>query len=88
MSTPPPSLKFVERSELRKTLLSLLVGAPKTPSELASMQSKHVSHVSRALTELRARGLVEYSDVGSRERYYRATREGYIAYAALLRAAR
>ena len=88
MTTPLSNLRFVERSELRKTLLSLLVGSPKTPSELANIQSKHVSHVSRALTELRTRGLVEFSDQGSRERYYRATREGYMAYVTLLRAAR
>jgi DNA-binding transcriptional ArsR family regulator len=88
VTTPPSNLKFVERSELRKSLLSLLVGPPKTPSELAVLQSKHVSHVSRALTELRGRGLVEYSEQGSRERYYRATRQGYVAYIALLRASR
>ena len=73
---------------MRKAVLTLLVGSPKTPSELAFMGSKHVSHVSRALTELRTRGLVEYSDQGSRERYYKATKEGYMAYAALLRASR
>lgn len=71
---------------MRKTLLSLLIITPKTPSELASIGSKHVSHVSRALAELMSRGLVEYSDKGSRERYYRATKDGYVAYVALLRA--
>lgn len=73
---------------MRKAVLSLLVGAPKTPSELATLGSKHVSHVSRALTELRVRGLVEYSDEGSRERYYKATEQGFLAYTALLRASR
>lgn len=84
----PSKLKFIERSEIRKSLLSHLVGAPKTTSELASMESKHVSHISRALAELRSRGLVEYSDMGSRERYYTATKQGFAAYAALMRAAR
>ena len=78
----------MERSELRKTLLALLIGVPRTPSELASIESKHVSHVSRALAELRTMGFVEFSEQGSRERYYRATRQGYVAYVALMRASR
>jgi DNA-binding transcriptional ArsR family regulator len=84
----PSNLDFLERSETRKTLLSHLVGSSRTPSELASIEKKHVSHVSRALAELRSRGLVEYSESGSRERYYRVTKEGYVAFAALMSRAR
>lgn len=84
LSVLPSNLKFVERSEMRKSLLEHLVGTPRTPSELASIERKHVSHVSRALSELRSHGLVEYSDAGSRERYYKATPQGYAAYITLL----
>jgi DNA-binding transcriptional regulator GbsR (MarR family) len=47
-----------------------------TPTELASIEKKHVSHVSRALAELRAEGLVEPIWTSSREKYYRATARG------------
>ncbi len=67
---------FVASSEMRKKLLLHLTRGPHTPSELASLESKHVSHVSRALKELRARGLVESSHSESRTRYYKATSQG------------
>lgn len=44
-----------------------------TPTELAALERKHISHVSRALAELRAEGLVEPISSDSREKYYRAT---------------
>ena len=47
------------------------------------MESKHISHVSRALTELRYYGLVSASASGSREHYYRITTQGYAIYAAI-----
>ena len=56
-------------------LLDLAKG-PMTPTELASIEKKHVSHVSRALAELRAEGLVEPVWTSSREKYYRATNRG------------
>ena len=57
---------------------------PMTPTELASIERKHVSHVSRALAELKAQGLVEPVFHQSRERYYRATHNGLSLYATLL----
>jgi predicted transcriptional regulator len=67
---------FVSSSEVRsKVLLDLLKG-PKTTTELASLEGKHVSHVSRALAELKAEGLVEPFWTSSRSRYYRATDRG------------
>lgn len=84
---PAPSAgvyeEFVGRSDLRKALLSHLIRNPATPSELATLEQKHVSHVSRALAEMRQRGLVEYARSGSRERYYKATGQGYMVFAAL-----
>lgn len=54
-----------------------MVDSPKTPTELASLENKHLSDVSRMLKKLRDDGLVVYRDSGSRERYYIATVEGY-----------
>ncbi len=71
-------VSFVSRSEVRSHVLVDISKAPRTPSELASLEGKHVSHVSRALSELRAEGLVESLPSKSRERYYRATDRGYL----------
>lgn len=82
-------MSFVKGSTVRKKLLERLASRPHTPTELASMESKHVSHVSRALLELKTWGLVSASASGSRERYYRITSEGYaILASAIMRAAK
>jgi DNA-binding transcriptional regulator GbsR (MarR family) len=49
------------------------------------MDGKHVSHVSRALAELRERGLVEQLSSASRERYYKATVQGMSIYTTMLK---
>jgi DNA-binding transcriptional regulator GbsR (MarR family) len=67
---------FVSNSEVRSRVLLDLSKGPMTPTELASIEKKHVSHVSRALAELRAEGLVEPVWTSSREKYYRATNRG------------
>ena len=74
---------IVGRSSMRKALLSRLIRSPATPSDLAAIEQKHVSPVSRALAEMRGMGLVEFASSGSRERYYRATSQGYLVFAAL-----
>jgi len=79
------SAAFVSSSSVRSKLLEQLITGPKTPTELATMEGKHVSHVSRALAELRERGLVEQLSSASRERYYRATSQGMVAYTAMLK---
>jgi DNA-binding MarR family transcriptional regulator len=61
---------------------------PKSPSQLASIEKKHVSHVSRALAEMKSRGLVEYWRTDSRERYYRVTTQGYFVYGLVARMTR
>ena len=76
----PPLPFFVANSNIRKKLLGQLSTGPKTPTELAIMEDKHVSHVSRALAELRVRGLVEPILGDSRERYYRVTNQGHAIY--------
>jgi DNA-binding transcriptional ArsR family regulator len=80
-----PKTSFVANSKLRSRLLELLSKGPKTPTELASLEKKHVSHVSRALMELRAQGLVESTSTQSRERYYRTTIQGMAIYYQLAR---
>jgi DNA-binding transcriptional regulator GbsR (MarR family) len=67
---------FISKSEVRSKVLANLSRRPMTPTELASIEKKHVSHVSRALAELCAEGLVEPISTSSRERYYRATNRG------------
>lgn len=83
-----PLVAFVRGSEIRKNLLGLLTSGPKTPTKLASMEQKHVSHVSRALAELRSRGLVESRTTDSREHYYTVTSQGYAVFSLLSRAAK
>ncbi len=85
MGTPRRAVAFVTGSSVRSRLLEHLVSGPKTPTELASIENKHVSHVSRALAELKERGLVEQLSSASRERYYRATSQGYTIYAAMVK---
>jgi DNA-binding IclR family transcriptional regulator len=58
-------------------ILKYLVTSPKTPTELAALDNKHLSDVSRMLKKLRANGFVSYTDSGSRNRYYAVTEEGY-----------
>jgi len=69
----------------RLKLLYHLVVKPRTPTELATLENKHLSDVSRGLSRLRAEGLVKYDSGGRRERHYKATEEGYIYLYASLR---
>ena len=85
MESLPSSAEFVSSSRVRLKLLFHLITGPKSPSELASIERKHISHVSRALAEMRSRGLVEYWDNDSREHYYRVTSQGYAVFTILTR---
>lgn len=76
------------RGPFRLKLLYHLVIRPRTPTELASIENKHLSDVSRGLSKLRAEGLVEYERTRTRERYYRPTQEGYILLYASMRQGR
>jgi predicted transcriptional regulator len=73
----PVAVTFVEGSSVRSKLLQRLASQPHTPTELATMEGKHISHVSRALVELRDWGLVSTTMTGSREHYYKITTQGY-----------
>jgi predicted transcriptional regulator len=78
--------EFVMNSTVRLGLLRNLITGPKSPSQLATIEKRHVSHVSRALSELRSRGIVEQMPGASRETLYRLTTQGYVVYTALSRA--
>ncbi|MGD0396946.1 MAG: winged helix DNA-binding protein [Nitrososphaerales archaeon] len=71
-------VSFVSRSEVRSHVLEDVLRGPKTTSELASIENKHMSHVSRALAELCAQGLVEPISRESRRKYYQATDLGFL----------
>ena len=79
----PAAMTFVSGSSLRSKLLERLASQPHTPTELATMENKHLSHVSRALIELKDYGLVSSTDSGSRERYYKVTSQGDAIYASI-----
>jgi DNA-binding transcriptional ArsR family regulator len=79
------AMAFVSKSALRARVLGMLTRVPRTPTEVARIENKHVSHVSRALAELKALGLVESTSSYSRERYYHATGLGIALYYQLLR---
>ena len=85
MASVARSAQFVSSSSVRSKMLEQLIMGPKTPTELASMEGKHVSHVSRALAELKERGLVEQLSSASRERYYRATSQGMTIYTSMIK---
>ena len=58
-------------------MLRHLLDSPKTPTELAALEKKHLSQVSRALKTLRDHGFVEFKPSRSRKRYYSVTDQGY-----------
>ena len=68
----------------RFKLLWYLIVRPRTPTELAALESKHLSNVSRMLRELKTEGLVSATSSGSRERYYHATKQGYLMYSLIV----
>ena len=76
-------ITYVGGSAIRSKLLQRLASKPHTPTELATIESKHISHVSRALVELRDWGLVSTTETGSREHFYRITSQGYAVAAAI-----
>jgi DNA-binding PadR family transcriptional regulator len=72
----------------RLKLLYYLVIRPRTPTELASLENKHLSDISRGLGKLRKDGLVQCDASGAREKYYRPTQEGYVLLYASMRQGR
>ena len=65
-------------SALKYKVLEDLSIKPMTTTELAAKERKHASHVSRAISELRAQRLIAEADRNrsKRNKQYRATEEG------------
>jgi DNA-binding PadR family transcriptional regulator len=76
------------RGPFRLKLLYHLVVKPRTPTELAYLENKHLSDISRGLRNLREEGLVHCAQGKGRERYYSATEQGQIVLYAALRQGR
>jgi len=74
---------FVSGSTLRSSVLELLSTKPVTPTEVARIENKHVSHICRTLRELEGVGLVEIVSNRSRQKYYKATQMGIDLYLSL-----
>lgn len=71
-------VSFVVASTYRTTVLERLMDGPATPSMIADDTEMSMSHVSRALTELREHGLVELLVAENRKkgRVYGLTEHG------------
>jgi len=76
---------YISRSSVRTKILEhLFQRGPTTPTELASMDREYLSHISRALAELKAQGLVRSIAIpSSRQKYYETTRKGIELYASI-----
>ena len=82
-------LDILTRSKTRRIILFHLILEPMTPDELAQMEKKNVINVSRALMELKEKGLVELHAIPKHgARAYQATQLGYMAFLANLRKSR
>ena len=85
-------VSFVNRSEVRVKVLEDILRGPKTTSELASIENKHVSHVSRAIAELQACGPVKPVSSGTgreeRQKPYQATDLGFLMAATFMKLVR
>ncbi len=78
-----PAMEPAIQATGRFRLLFYLIIQPRTTTELAALESKHLSNVSRMLRELKEAGYVEATAKKSRERYYKVTQNGYAYYSLL-----
>ncbi len=71
-------LSFMQ-GKVRRSALFALRDGPKTPSKIADETGEHLSHISRALREMKEKGLVECMTPGrSKNRIYQITEKGVI----------
>lgn len=67
------------QSKVRMATLLALRNGPQTPSRIAEETNEHLSHISRALRELKEKGLVECMTPGRpKNRIYRITERGIL----------
>ena len=65
------------RGKVRRLCLESLQIGPKTPGDISRSSGVHLSHISRALRELRSKGLVEcLTPKAAKNRIYRLTETG------------
>ena len=65
------------QGRVRKLCLEALASGPRTPSGISRSSGIHLSHISRSLRELEAKGLVECVTPDSvKNRIYRITTQG------------
>lgn len=78
MASQWDEIGFVLASTYRETVLGRLVAGPATPSQLATETNHSISHISRALSELREHDFVELlvSDDRKKGRVYGCTEQG------------
>ncbi|OUJ18354.1 putative transcriptional regulator [Methanonatronarchaeum thermophilum] len=70
-------LGWIKASKYRQNILKALEAGPKTPKELAEENEYRMSHVSRTLSNLKGRNLVECLNPDCRKgRLYALTDEG------------
>jgi DNA-binding transcriptional ArsR family regulator len=71
------SVEFVISSETRLRILSFLSRGASTPTQLARSIEKHLSHISRALSELEKKELVTCQNPSyTKPRVYTLTTQG------------
>lgn len=80
MSSEWDDVSFVISSDYRVAVLRRLANGPATPSQIAGETDHAISHVSRALGDLRNHGLVELlvSEERKKGRVYGLTERGEV----------
>jgi DNA-binding MarR family transcriptional regulator len=73
---PLDEAAYVKSSRYRVAALRYLQSGPTNPSKIAEDEDEHISHVSRALSELLEKDLVSVHGDGSRHRIYKVTERG------------
>ncbi|WP_296893919.1 transcriptional regulator [uncultured Methanobrevibacter sp.] len=71
------TLEYVQRSKYRQNVLKALDGNVLMPKEIAERSSIKSNHISKVLSELKSKGLVECINEEARKgRLYRLTQDG------------
>lgn len=77
MPLSPITISFILRAKNRKTILLLLEKGPKLPAQLMKESGMYKGHTSRALKELKDKGLVHCTNPNDRTyRFYALTPNG------------
>lgn len=69
-------LVWIKDGHLRKEILNALLNNKLLPSEISKQLNKHRASVSRTLNLIEKKGLIKYTEAGSRTRLYEITEKG------------